>query len=126
MRRISIFLSGVNFLFAVFEALVFQNHYTYANIFINVMMMVVIRTSNKADRYLLNIIWSGIFIPYNIYALIIFHTNNKNIFMEKESFFIQYVLFVAAAYIGKLMYSKYSDSRGETEDGEKRIGQKDI
>ena len=79
MRRISIFLLGVNFLFAVFEALVFQNHYTYANIF-----------------------------------------------MEKESFFIQYVLFVAAAYIGKLMYSKYSDSRGETEDGEKRIGQKDI
>lgn len=121
MKRVSFLLASVNLIFAIFQAVILRHYYTYANICIAIMILAVIRFSKKPDRHLLNFIWNGIFIPYNIAALVIFHTEGRNIFMAKHSFFIQYVLFVVAAYIGKLIYSKYSDSRGEKENGRQRI-----
>ena len=117
MKRVSFLLAGVNLIFCNisgghFPALLHICQYMYSDNDPGGNLVF-----KEADRHLLNFIWNGIFIPYNIAALVIFHTEGRNIFMAEHSFLIQYVLFVVAAYIGKLIYSKYSDFNGKKENG---------
>lgn len=104
MKKISIFLIGINFFLSVITSITIKHYLTFANIFIAFMMMLVIIKAKSKDKYLINSIWSVMFFVYNTVALGLFFYNNTNIYEDKYSFFWQYVLFAIIALIIKIIY----------------------
>lgn len=105
MKRISFFLLGINFFIAVIASLFIGHYFTYANLFIVMIMMFVVNKKKEKIDQLINLIWNGLFVVYNSIAIIQFFCNEINIYEDKFSFVWQYVLFVIVAYLTKLVYN---------------------
>jgi len=104
VKKISIFLIGINFFISVIAAIAIKHYFTFANVFIVFMMMLVISKAKSIDKYLINLVWSVMFFVYNIVALGLFFYNNTEIYKDKYSFFWQYVLFAIIAIFIKIIY----------------------